>query len=176
MTGSKGRAAGSPAPTKPATDPTALPKVASGRLAVVRQTSGADVSKSPTADARRVNDDEAVDALPLKSPRSTPGDLKSIAGRRHRTSAPTVVILTPVSRVSIAKGTPVILAAAARDAEDGDMGRTVTWHSSLDGKIATGANTYATLTPGTHRITASVTDTHGATARSVITVTVTGAR
>ena len=70
----------------------------------------------------------------------------------------------------------VILDAAAHDAEDGQLDSSkISWRSSIDGQIATGA--YAViatddLTAGTHTITATATDSHNTAGSASVTVSV----
>ena len=59
------------------------------------------------------------------------------------------------------------------DAENGDISAQIKWRSDRDGALGTGASiVVATLSPGTHVITAHVTDTAGVAADASITVDV----
>jgi hypothetical protein len=62
----------------------------------------------------------------------------------------------------------------ASDDEDGDLSANISWTSSKDGTLGTGASVSAVLTVGTHTITASVTDNGNLTATDSISVTVNG--
>ena len=64
---------------------------------------------------------------------------------------------------------------SANDPEDGDLTASLAWSSDLDGAMGTGASfTTSALSIGTHTITASVTDSLGATGSHWITLTVNG--
>jgi hypothetical protein len=67
----------------------------------------------------------------------------------------------------------VALAATASDPEEGDISSRVVWRSSLAGAIGTGANVTATLAPGSHIITATITDSANTSAQAAITLNVT---
>jgi subtilisin family serine protease len=88
-------------------------------------------------------------------------------------TAPVVDITAPVSGTSVEDGTAITFAATATDAEDGDLSADITWASSLDGALGTGASVTATLSVGTHTIIASATDSGSLTGSDSITVTVT---
>jgi hypothetical protein len=81
-------------------------------------------------------------------------------------------ISEPAGRTSYALGSPVRLAGAARDREDGSVpGESLAWSSSIDGELGSGAIVFANrLTPGTHTITLKARDAAGATAKDTVTV------
>ncbi len=81
--------------------------------------------------------------------------------------APTIE-LTPGATSTYDKGDTVTLTASAQDAEDGVItGSAIRWYSDIDGYLASGtALNSSTLTPGTHSITATVTDSENQTATS----------
>jgi hypothetical protein len=85
---------------------------------------------------------------------------------------PTVSISDPPDGASVVVGSPVTFRGSATDVEDGDLTSTLQWTSSLDGALGSGGNVAATLSVGTHTITASVTDSRGATATATETITV----
>lgn len=74
---------------------------------------------------------------------------------------PEVAIITPDLGSSYPNGAPVILHATAFDAEDGVYLDEIVWASSIDGALGTGRLLARVLSPGSHTITASVTDLAG---------------
>ncbi|MFZ7112940.1 MAG: S8 family serine peptidase [Desulfatiglandales bacterium] len=88
---------------------------------------------------------------------------------------PTVGITSPTEGASFASGESISFAGSASDTEDGDLTGSLVWTSSLYGQIGTGGSFSATLSNGTHTISASVTDSEGLTASESITITVSGA-
>src|SRR5439155_1753018 len=92
---------------------------------------------------------------------------------RPPNAGPRITIQAPADGSPLLSGKPVLLAATASDAEDGDLGAAVRWTSSRDGLLGTGAlRTVASLSAGTHVLTAAVIDRDGATASASVTVTV----
>jgi len=107
-----------------------------------------------------------------------------LTGKAERTlvvrppnASPQVAIQAPADGGMLLGGKPVLLAATAGDAEDGNLAAVVRWTSSRDGVLAgTGAiRTVPTLSIGMHVLTASVTDRDGTTASASVTVTVAAA-
>ncbi len=95
---------------------------------------------------------------------------------RPPNQAPTLTIDSPVSGAGLLTGNPILLAATATDAENGNLGAAVRWSSSLAGSLGTGAVvTVPTLALGTHVITATVTDLDGQTTTATSTITITSA-
>lgn len=88
---------------------------------------------------------------------------------------PTVNITTPADGAAFAFGASINFAATAADVEDGDVSANLVWTSNIAGQIGTGASFSVVLSPGTHTVTASVTDSNGDTGSASITITVTGA-
>ena len=89
-------------------------------------------------------------------------------------AAPQVTITAPANGSSFPAGTSIAFAGSATDAEDGNLTSSLSWSSNLDGNIGSGGSFNATLSTGTHTVTASVTDSGGASGSDQITVTVTG--
>ena len=88
-------------------------------------------------------------------------------------TAPTVTITAPPNSSTFTEGDSINFTGTANDTEDGDLSAGISWSSDLDGAIGTGASIFtATLTVGTHTITASVTDLGGLPGSDVISVTV----
>lgn len=76
--------------------------------------------------------------------------------------APTVTINAPASGSPYPTGATLSLSGAASDNEDGNISAAISWTSSLDGNLGTGAaiNNVA-LSQGSHTITATVIDSAG---------------
>jgi len=87
-------------------------------------------------------------------------------------NAPTVSITSPADGSSHDSGAAISFAGSANDEEDGDLTTSIVWASDKDGQIGTGATVSATLSDGTHTVTASVTDSGNKTGSASITVTV----
>jgi subtilisin len=87
---------------------------------------------------------------------------------------PTVTIISPADGASFASGDSISFAGSASDGEDGDLTASLIWTSDLDGQIGTGGSFSATLSDGTHKITAEVTDSAGNKNSESITITVGG--
>jgi len=85
---------------------------------------------------------------------------------------PTVTITSPADGSSFNSGDAISFAGNAVDTEDGDLTASLVWASDQDGQIGTGAAFSATLSDGTHTVTASVTDSGGKVGSAAITVTV----
>ncbi|HEX5054937.1 MAG TPA: GEVED domain-containing protein [Gammaproteobacteria bacterium] len=93
---------------------------------------------------------------------------KSITLTMRPNAAPTVQILSPANQSSFSvNNNPVTISVSASDAEDGNISSQVRLTSSIDGVITSPAN----LSAGTHIVTASVTDSLGATTTKSITLT-----
>ena len=70
------------------------------------------------------------------------------------------------------EGTPIGLAGSATDQEDGNLSGSVTWISSRDGQLGTGASIQRVLSVGNHTITAKIADSQGASAQAQRNITV----
>lgn len=92
--------------------------------------------------------------------------------------APVVGITSPADTSSFDLGVSISFAGSAIDTEDGDISASLTWTSSLDGRIDDPANDTdggsfsATLSDGNHTITASATDSGGKMGSASISITV----
>jgi Big-like domain-containing protein/CARDB protein/matrixin len=88
-------------------------------------------------------------------------------------TAPTVTISAPGNGISVTAGQTVTFAGTATDTEDGNISASLSWVSSRDNTIGSGA-TFSTsaLSAGTHTITASVQDSGGLPGSASITITV----
>jgi subtilisin len=87
-------------------------------------------------------------------------------------ASPTITITSPPDGATFDSGVSISFEGTASDDEDGDLTSSIAWTSSLDNEIGTGGSPSASLTDGTHTITASVTDTGGNKATDSVTVTV----
>ena len=90
--------------------------------------------------------------------------------------APNVAITAPANNSVVTQGNNVTFTGTASDNEDGDLTASISWSSSLDGALGTGGSVAtSTLSVGTHTITASVTDSHGAPDSAAITIRINAA-
>jgi hypothetical protein len=88
-------------------------------------------------------------------------------------AAPSVVISAPPDGSVAAPGNAVAFAASASDAEDGDLSAAIAWRSSLTGPLGSGPSlTLDDLAPGTHLVTAAVTDSGGRSDGDSVSVTI----
>ncbi len=87
---------------------------------------------------------------------------------------PAVTLAAPTTGLSVAQGTSISFSGSASDPEDGNLTSGLVWRSNLDDEIGTGgAFSTATLTVGTHTVTASVTDDGALVGSASVVVTVT---
>jgi hypothetical protein len=87
--------------------------------------------------------------------------------------APQVRITAPGDGTVVFGDAPIVCAAMATDAEDGDLSAALTWTSSLDGAFGRGATaSTAGLATGLHTITAAATDLDGRTGEAHIALLV----
>ena len=90
-------------------------------------------------------------------------------------AAPVVTITSPADGSSFVAGQTVSFSGGASDAEDGDLTAGLAWSSDLDGSIGSGAGfSTASLSVGSHIVTATATDSLGLPGTAQIGVTVTG--
>lgn len=89
-------------------------------------------------------------------------------------NSPTVTISSPVDGANPASGALITFTATASDVEDinDELTATISWTSNEDGLIGTGGSFTATLTDGSHTITAQVTDSGGITSSDSVRITV----
>ena len=87
---------------------------------------------------------------------------------------PTVSISAPGDGSSSEIGQSVTFTGSANDVEDGNLSANLSWASSIDGNIGSGASfSTSSLSLGSHTITASVTDSDSLSGSDVITISVT---
>ncbi|WP_428265745.1 M36 family metallopeptidase [Haliangium sp.] len=87
-------------------------------------------------------------------------------------ATPLVTIDGPADGSTFNQGQSIDFDATATDLEDGDVSASVSWSSDVDGALGTGAAISATLSVGTHVVTATATDSGGQSGQASITVTV----
>ena len=87
---------------------------------------------------------------------------------------PVVNISSPADGSNPASGASISFAGNATDTEDDDATLTarISWSSSANGDIRTGASFSSVLSDGVHTITASATDSGGATGSAAVSITV----
>ncbi|GJL63082.1 MAG: hypothetical protein NPIRA04_17360 [Nitrospirales bacterium] len=88
-------------------------------------------------------------------------------------SNPTVTITSPTDGAFLSAGSPVTFVGTATDAQDGNLTSNLVWRSDKDGQLGTGGRVSTALSIGTHRITASITDSDGGTSTQAISITLT---
>ncbi|MEM9555024.1 MAG: PepSY domain-containing protein [Acidobacteriota bacterium] len=100
-------------------------------------------------------------------------DLVFAVGGGTVNTAPTASITAPTSGSAFDEGTSVSFTGTATDTEDGTISGSLSWTSSLDGAIGSGASfSTSTLSVGSHTITAAVTDSGGLSDSDSISVTI----
>jgi len=85
---------------------------------------------------------------------------------------PVVTITSPTTAASFAYNANILFSGSSTDLEEGSLTARLTWNSSINGQIGTGGSFNKTLSPGTHTITATVSDSGGKTASASVSVTV----
>jgi uncharacterized protein YjdB len=89
-------------------------------------------------------------------------------------TAPVVTITGPTEGTSYTAGTNINFSGSALDIPDGDLSAGLSWTSSIDGSIGSGAAfSEESLSVGTHTVIASVTDSEGHNGSAQVTITVT---
>ena len=84
---------------------------------------------------------------------------------------PQAFIISPEADSATLANTPVLLEGYAYDLEDGTLGdATLSWASSRDGSLGTGAQVLTTLSLGQHTLTFTATDSDGNTATATVQV------
>lgn len=103
----------------------------------------------------------------------TGGVVNLAAALVNNNSVPSISVATPTNGITISAGTNVLLSGTASDPQDGNLTASITWTSDLQGSLGTGGSVnFSTLAPGTHTITAMISDSGGLTASATRTVTV----
>lgn len=130
----------------------------------------ADVRPSETP--TRVSTSTATPSA-TASPTSTPTNTPTVVFVPN--TNPTANITTPVAAGGTYNATAletISFAGTAWDAEDGTLTAGLVWISNIDGPIGTGGSFSAVLSPGTHNVTARITDSGGKFGATSITIVV----
>ena len=85
---------------------------------------------------------------------------------------PAISIATPANNTSVVEGSSVTFSGSASDSEDGTLTSKLVWSSNLAGPLGIGGSVSKVLSAGTHTITATVTDSDGATSNRQLSVSV----
>ena len=85
---------------------------------------------------------------------------------------PVVTITSPANGSTFPYGSVINFSGTATDTQSGDLSSIIAWSSNIDGNLGTGSSFSRVLSPGTHTITASVTDLGGLIGTATITLTV----
>ena len=96
-----------------------------------------------------------------------------LSSGRPGNASPAVTITSPANNTSFPETAAIDLAGIVTDVEDGDLSSSITWTSSRDGNLGTGSSVSMMLSPGTHKITARVSDSAGLSGEASMTITVT---
>ena len=101
--------------------------------------------------------------LTVTDPREAVGTI-SISITVLANQAPTTVVSAPANGATFDEGETVTFTGSATDPEDGALtGVALVWSSNIDGQIGTGGSfTRDDLSPGTHTINLTATDSEGA--------------
>ena len=106
------------------------------------------------------------------SVRDSTGQTRS-ARIRITVGLPRVKIDAPAEGSQVVPGETITFTGTATDAQHGDLTPSLSWTSNLDGPLGTGGTlTRADLSPGVHRIRATVTGSGGLSQQAETTVTV----
>ncbi len=87
---------------------------------------------------------------------------------------PNLEIDSPQSGASFDKDSMVNFMASASDPEDGNLSNSIQWSSNVDGILGVGSDISASLSTGTHVITATAVDSSNASIQRQVTILVTG--
>ena len=101
--------------------------------------------------------------LTATDPRAAVGSI-SIIITVLANQVPTIVVSVPANGATFNEGEIITFTGSASDPEDGALtGAALVWSSNIDGQIGTGGSfTRDDLSPGTHTITLTATDSEGA--------------
>ncbi|WP_086930688.1 thrombospondin type 3 repeat-containing protein [Agarilytica rhodophyticola] len=86
---------------------------------------------------------------------------------------PAIAITLPNTGITVTQGSAVTFNGDANDSEDGNISSVITWQSSIDGALGSGASlTTSALSVGSHTITATINDSASLSASDSITIVV----
>jgi serine protease AprX len=95
-----------------------------------------------------------------------------IVNKPAANTLPTTTITAPADGATFDSGATISFTGTANDAEDGDVTASLVWTSNIDGQIGTGGSFNVVLNDGNHTITATATDSAGASGSDTIIITV----
>lgn len=98
---------------------------------------------------------------------------KGTLGPPGANTPPTVSITAPANGSTVP--TAVTLTGTASDTQDGNLSASISWSSNVAGALGSGASRSVTLAPGSHTITATVTDSGGLSTSTSVSITVSSA-
>ena len=148
--------------------------ISASPLSILAGATTGDITVTLNDDLLTESDETIVVTLEAPSSGSLGTDIVHTITVTDNDTPPVVTIINPADASSFAEGSTIDFEATASDAEDGDLTDQINWNSDLDGDFATGGTpSVATLSLGTHTITASVTDASTMTANASITITIT---
>jgi len=131
---------------------------------------GANLSRSDLSVGTHLITTEAQDSIPSTGSDSITITINPPAGN----NPPVVTITSPANNLSFEQGTSVTFTGTANDAEDDDISSSISWTSSLDGLLGSGASIgSSSLSVGSHSITASATDSGASPDSDNINLTIT---
>jgi hypothetical protein len=93
-------------------------------------------------------------------------------GNNPNDAAPTTAISLPAAGATFTSGALIRFSGTASDKEDGNLNSVLQWRSNISGVLGSGANIFKALPIGNHIVTATVTDSKGATPKMPASVSI----